>query len=66
MNPARAFGPSLAANHWANHAVYWIGPMVGGAAGAAVQHFLLMKKPEAEPMPLSRWDPLFDDVRRVA
>jgi MIP family channel proteins len=32
MNPARAFGPALAANHWNNHMVYWIGPLAGGVA----------------------------------
>jgi MIP family channel proteins len=30
LNPARAFGPALAANHWANHGVYWVGPLLGG------------------------------------
>jgi glycerol uptake facilitator protein len=30
LNPARALGPALAANHWTNHGVYWIGPMTGG------------------------------------
>lgn len=42
MNPARAFGPALASGHWNNHLVYWIGPLLGGAAGAAVQHSFLM------------------------
>src|ERR1700685_3896346 len=32
LNPARAFGPALASNHWANHGVYWIGPLAGGVA----------------------------------
>ncbi len=32
LNPARAFGPALAANHWNNHGVYWIGPLAGGVA----------------------------------
>ncbi len=32
MNPARALGTAIAANHWTNHGVYWIGPMAGGVA----------------------------------
>ena len=26
MNPARTFGPAVAANFWENHPVHWIGP----------------------------------------
>jgi len=47
MNPARAFGPALAGEHWANHFAYWIGPMVGGGLAALVQHFFLMEQPAA-------------------
>ncbi len=34
MNPARTFGPALAAGYWDNHLVYWIGPVVGGLAAS--------------------------------
>ena len=45
MNPARTFGPAVAANFWANHAVYWIGPMAGGAlAGLIYGRFLIKDK----------------------
>jgi MIP family channel proteins len=45
MNPARTFGPAVAANFWANHAVYWIGPMAGGAlAGLIYGRFLIQDK----------------------
>jgi len=44
INPARAFGPALAAHAWANHAVYWVGPLAGGIAGGFLYDTLLMKK----------------------
>lgn len=41
MNPARAFGPALFAGAWANHAVYWIGPIIGGVLAAWVYTYLM-------------------------
>ena len=46
MNPARSFGPALVAGQWAGHWLYWIGPMVGGALGAAA--YDLVRAPTAE------------------
>ncbi|MFA6563089.1 MAG: aquaporin [Verrucomicrobiia bacterium] len=49
MNPARAFGPAVVSGHLANHAVYWIGPMLGAAlAGVIYGRFLIL--PDELPM----------------
>ncbi len=45
MNPARAFGPALAAHHWANHGVYWVGPLAGGFLAGLLYDSLYLKKP---------------------
>ncbi|HLX69922.1 MAG TPA: MIP family channel protein [Verrucomicrobiae bacterium] len=44
LNPARAFGPALAANHWTNHLVYWIGPLAGGVAAGWLYDTLFLSK----------------------
>jgi len=44
LNPARAFGPALAANHWAHHGIYWIGPLAGGFIAGLLYDSLYLKK----------------------
>jgi len=44
LNPARAFGPALASNHWTNHGVYWIGPLAGGVAAGWLYDTLFLTK----------------------
>ncbi|XP_025959758.2 aquaporin-8 [Dromaius novaehollandiae] len=41
MNPARAFGPALVANHWDYHWVYWVGPVLGGLLVGALVRLLM-------------------------
>jgi len=44
MNPARAFGPAIASNHWSNHLVYWIGPIIGSLVAAFIYDKIFLKK----------------------
>lgn len=43
MNPARTFGPAAAAGFWKDHLVYWIGPLIGGAAAGLIYGRVLME-----------------------
>jgi MIP family channel proteins len=47
VNPARAFGPALVTrNHWTNHGVYWLGPLLGGVlAGFLYDRIFLPDQP---------------------
>lgn len=44
MNPARSFGPALASGHWADQAIYWIGPIIGGIVAAMVYENVFAEK----------------------
>lgn len=46
MNPARSLGPAIAAGEWTNHAVYWIGPILGAVAAALLYEFAFAEKRE--------------------
>ncbi len=48
MNPARTLGPAWAAGAWANHWVYWGGPIAGGIIAAFVYQYLFLPKEERE------------------
>jgi MIP family channel proteins len=47
MNPARAFGPALVSGAWTGHAVYWIGPIVGGVLAALLWDKIILPKRQA-------------------
>lgn len=48
LNPARTFGPALAANVWDSHWVYWGGPIAGAVVAALV--YELLREPVAPPI----------------
>ncbi len=41
LNPARSFGPAVAADVWNAHWVYWVGPIAGAILGAFVARILM-------------------------
>lgn len=43
MNPARSFGPAVAALLWTDHWLYWAGPMLGALAAAGTYRVLFPK-----------------------
>ena len=45
MNPARTFGPALAAGNWAGHWLYWAGPAVGAMLAAIAYRLLFAAAP---------------------
>jgi len=50
MNPARAFGPQLVADHWGHFWVWYVGPIAGGAIAALVYEGLYLGPPRPEPV----------------
>jgi MIP family channel proteins len=53
MNPARVFGPAVAANFWKAHYVYWLGPLLGGAAAGFIYRVFIEKNPAPVPAPVA-------------
>ena len=49
MNPARSFGPALAAGEWTDFWVYVLGPVAGATLGAAAYQFIRAPRQVGEP-----------------
>ncbi len=49
MNPARVFGPAVAAQYRKYHYVYWLGPLLGGAAAGFVYRGFIERDPATAP-----------------
>ena len=48
MNPARSFGPALAAGEWTDFWIYVLGPVLGAALGAFAYQFVRGDSPSPE------------------
>ncbi len=44
MNPARSFGPALVSGEWADHWVFWVGPILGGFAAVAIYQVVYLRR----------------------
>lgn len=44
LNPARSFGPALVSGFWADHWVYWLGPIAGALMASAIYAIFLRQK----------------------
>jgi MIP family channel proteins len=53
INPARVFGPALLSGEWADHLVWWIGPMVGGVVAAMLYHYVFSDEADGATVPAS-------------
>ncbi|KAK1283201.1 putative aquaporin TIP1-1 [Acorus calamus] len=44
MNPAVSFGPALVSWNWANHWIYWAGPLVGGGIAGLLYELVYINR----------------------
>jgi aquaporin TIP len=50
MNPARAFGPQAVGGEWGDAWIWYLGPLVGGAAAALLYEWLYLRPPRPVPV----------------
>eukprot|EP00092_Neocalanus_flemingeri_P049794 GFUD01057349.1.p1 GENE.GFUD01057349.1~~GFUD01057349.1.p1 ORF type:complete len:264 (+),score=76.83 GFUD01057349.1:106-897(+) len=49
INPARSLGPALVSSTTADHWVFWVGPLLGGALGGVLYRFGMMNTESVKP-----------------
>jgi aquaporin PIP len=45
VNPARSFGTAVVSRTWQHHWIFWVGPIVGGAAAGLLYEYLAYRAP---------------------
>lgn len=50
MNPSRHFGVALVDGTWTDWWIYWVGPIIGGAAASIVQNYIFIPREDAAPV----------------
>jgi aquaporin Z len=50
MNPARAFGPQLAGNHWTHFWVWYVGPCAGAVIAASLYELIYLRPERPAPV----------------
>jgi len=55
MNPARSLGPAAVMGDFTSHWVYWVGPLLGGVAGALVYQ-IVFRAPQPKRRKILRED----------
>jgi aquaporin Z len=56
MNPARAFGPQIASEHWANFWIWYVGPLAGGALAAILYETVYLRPAKPAPQQVETAD----------
>ncbi|OMO81799.1 Major intrinsic protein [Corchorus capsularis] len=51
MNPALAFGTAIVGWSWANHWIYWAGPLIGGGIAGVLYEFVFISRTHHERLP---------------
>lgn len=63
MNPARSLGSSVVMGDFVNHWLYWVGPILGGMAGALLYTHAI--GPAKEPELPKSYNPVATEEKEV-